>query len=99
MGQGRKLGVALIAAALSAAALGQAALAPSLPILRPHSSVPATSTAATPIATGARPQLTKADVDAWLDGYLPYALHSGDIPGAVVVAPDAKRAHHNSRRV
>lgn len=29
--------------------------------------------------------LTKADVDSWLDGYMPYALHSGDIPGAVVV--------------
>jgi CubicO group peptidase (beta-lactamase class C family) len=30
-------------------------------------------------------QLNKADVDAWLDGFLPYALHTGDIPGAVVV--------------
>ena len=29
--------------------------------------------------------LNKADVDSWLDGYMPYALHSGDIPGAVVV--------------
>ena len=29
--------------------------------------------------------LDKADADAWLDGYLPYALGSGDIPGAVVV--------------
>ena len=29
--------------------------------------------------------LTKQDVDTWLDGYMPYALHSGDIPGAVVV--------------
>ena len=29
--------------------------------------------------------LTKADVDGWLDGYMPYALHTGDIPGAVVV--------------
>ena len=29
--------------------------------------------------------LSKADVDAWLDGYMPYALHTGDIPGAVVV--------------
>lgn len=34
-------------------------------------------------AFGAVP-LTKADVDVWLDGYLPYALRSGDIPGAVV---------------
>ncbi|KRA82647.1 serine hydrolase domain-containing protein [Altererythrobacter sp. Root672] len=29
--------------------------------------------------------LTKTDVDAWLDGFLPYALESGDIAGAVVV--------------
>ena len=29
-------------------------------------------------------QLTKADVEAWLDGYLPYALHSSDIAGATV---------------
>lgn len=28
--------------------------------------------------------LTKADVDVWLDGYMPYALRSGDIAGAVV---------------
>lgn len=30
-------------------------------------------------------ELTKADADAWLDGYLPYALAEGDIAGAVVV--------------
>ena len=29
--------------------------------------------------------LTGRDVEAWLDGYLPYALRSGDIAGAVVV--------------
>lgn len=29
--------------------------------------------------------LSKSDLDAWLDGYLPYALQTGDIPGAVVV--------------
>ncbi|WP_309662433.1 serine hydrolase domain-containing protein [Sphingomonas sp.] len=33
----------------------------------------------------AAPSLSKQDVDAWLDGYMPYALSSGDIPGAVVV--------------
>jgi len=33
--------------------------------------------------TGAVP-LTKADVDVWLDGYLPYALRTADIPGVVV---------------
>lgn len=30
-------------------------------------------------------ELTKVDVDAWLDGFLPYALDQGDIAGAVVV--------------
>jgi CubicO group peptidase (beta-lactamase class C family) len=33
---------------------------------------------------GARP-LTAEDVNAWLDGYIPYAIARGDIPGAVVV--------------
>jgi CubicO group peptidase (beta-lactamase class C family) len=33
---------------------------------------------------GGPPALTKADADAWLDGYVPYALRSGDIAGAVV---------------
>jgi CubicO group peptidase (beta-lactamase class C family) len=31
------------------------------------------------------PQLTRADVDAWLDGFLPYAMSSGDIAGGVIV--------------
>lgn len=31
------------------------------------------------------PELTRADLEAWLDGYLPYALDNGDIAGAVVV--------------
>ena len=30
------------------------------------------------------PLLTKVDVDAWLDGYMPYALETGEIAGAVV---------------
>lgn len=29
--------------------------------------------------------LTRTDVDAWLDGFMPYALGEGDIAGAVVV--------------
>ena len=43
---------------------------------------------AAPAATPAKPagpnSLNKADLDTWLDGYLPYALRSGDIAGAVV---------------
>lgn len=34
--------------------------------------------------TGAAP-LTRENVEAWLDGYMPYALQTGDIAGAVVV--------------
>jgi len=46
----------------------------------------ANAPAATPVAAepvGAA--LTKTDVDAWLDGFMPYAIESGDIAGAVVV--------------
>jgi CubicO group peptidase (beta-lactamase class C family) len=44
--------------------------------------------AATPPAGVA---LTADDLNAWLDGYLPYALHTGDIAGAVVaVVKDGK---------
>jgi CubicO group peptidase (beta-lactamase class C family) len=35
--------------------------------------------------TAAKPTLAKTDVDAWLDGYMPYALASGNVAGAVVV--------------
>ncbi len=40
---------------------------------------------APPAAPSATPALTKQDLDSWLDGYLPYALASADIAGAVVV--------------
>jgi CubicO group peptidase (beta-lactamase class C family) len=39
------------------------------------------------VAQGTAPAgaaLTAEDLNAWLDGYLPYALHTGDIAGAVV---------------
>ncbi len=38
-----------------------------------------------PESPGLRHDLTRVDVDAWLDGYLPYALAQADIAGAVVV--------------
>ena len=31
------------------------------------------------------PALTKVDAEAWLDGFMPYALQTGDVAGAVVV--------------
>lgn len=45
-------------------------------------SAAAAAPAAAPVAAQ---ELSKVDVDAWLDGYMPYALRTGDIPGAVVV--------------
>ena len=43
------------------------------------------SAAVTPSAAPAPVALTATDVESWLDGYLPYALKTGDIAGAVVV--------------
>jgi CubicO group peptidase (beta-lactamase class C family) len=73
---------ALAALAIPAAGQSPTQLQPtkSTAAVLPAPAVPAT--AAT--AEGAH-DLTKADVDAWLDGYMPYALKAGDIPGAVVV--------------
>lgn len=67
-------------------ALGVAAAAqgPLDTALTPQVAGPAVATAPVNAAPSGTPQLTKQDVDAWLDGYLPFALHSSDIPGAVV---------------
>ena len=68
----------------------QAAQGPSL--APPALAAPAApAAAAAPIGAAVAPTprgkqgLTKEDVDTWLDGYMPYALNTGDIPGAVVV--------------
>jgi CubicO group peptidase (beta-lactamase class C family) len=37
------------------------------------------------VASPAGPQLTREDLEAWLDGFLPYALAKGNIAGAIVV--------------
>ena len=42
------------------------------------------STAAVTPPPSGTDSLTKADADAWLDGYMPNALRAGDIAGAVV---------------
>jgi CubicO group peptidase (beta-lactamase class C family) len=76
-------------AALTAIAIPASAQAPTQ--LQPTKPTAAVLPAATPPATSATGavttthDLTKADIDAWLDGYMPYALKAGDIPGAVVV--------------
>lgn len=49
------------------------------------------SSQAQPQAATPTIELTATDLNAWLDGYLPYALQSGDIAGAVVaVVKDGK---------
>ena len=54
--------------------------------VRDKASAPATAPAAAPVATtNGAPQLTAQDVNAWLDGFVPYALASGDIAGGVIV--------------
>lgn len=68
------IGPALVAAALALAAPASS----QTPQPQPQPQPPQPSTAA------ARP-LETADVDAWLDGYMPYALKTGDVAGAVVV--------------
>jgi CubicO group peptidase (beta-lactamase class C family) len=71
-------GPALVIAAARAAPDTPAAAAPA-PQTSPSTDVPTTVA------------LTADDVNAWLDGYMPYALHVGDIAGAVVaVVKDGK---------
>ena len=71
------------------ALIGSAALAQDRPSLAPTIEPPVTapavgSAAALPRAPAGSHELAKADIEAWLDGYMPYALHSGDIAGATV---------------
>lgn len=73
---------ALAALAIPAAGQSPAQLQP----LKSNSAVlPAPAAPATSASGETTHDLTKADVDAWLDGYMPYALRAGNIPGAVVV--------------
>ncbi len=57
--------------------------APPAPAAASTETAPATVPATAASAQGAH-ELTAADVDAWLDGYMPFALATGDIAGAVV---------------
>jgi CubicO group peptidase (beta-lactamase class C family) len=52
---------------------------------------PAASAPATPPAPAEAHELSKADTDAWLDGFMPLALKDGDIAGGeVAVVSDGK---------
>ena len=73
-----------------AALLGLTAAVPALTQQTP-SLIPQPVTESVPTAGAPSAQqlddgiLSKSDVDAWLDGYMPYALARGDVAGAVVV--------------
>jgi CubicO group peptidase (beta-lactamase class C family) len=51
----------------------------------PATALQSTAVAPTQVEAPAGKALTADDVNAWLDGYMPYALATGDIAGAVVV--------------
>src|ERR1044071_2106470 len=70
----------LIAAGFSSAVLADE---PKVP-LTPTSATTSTAAPANAENTGSAVPLTKADVDVWLDGFLPYALRTADIPGVVI---------------
>jgi CubicO group peptidase (beta-lactamase class C family) len=76
--------------------IGAAAAAVAALAVTPHARAAdptSASAATTAVGAAARPEhvLDSADLSAWLDGFLPYALKSGDIAGAVVaVVKDGK---------
>ena len=80
----------LIAAALALAGIGAAAqrlnpLAPPVTTESPERAEGAAPVPQPQPQPPAPPQLNAQDVNAWLDGYMPYALAEADIAGAVVV--------------
>ena len=72
----------LVAGLAGALSFGLAASAQVPSEVRPKAHVEAP---AAPITPPPVPSLSKQDLDGWLDGFMPYALSSGDIAGAVVV--------------
>lgn len=72
---------ALPLAAQTTKSLGPSA--PPAPVVQAAAAAKGVAVAAVP--TPAAPALTKADVDAWLDGFVPQALAQNDIAGGVVV--------------
>ncbi len=76
-----------ILAALAAVAIPASGQAPTQlqPTKTTAAVLPTTVPATSATGSATAHDLTKADVDAWLDGYMPYALKAGAIPGAVVV--------------
>ena len=91
-----RIGIAAAAALLIGAAAAQSAAPPTTrasSLLTPHKAAPAPLGPTTAVLPTSPPPpapttphtLDAADANAWLDGFVPYALKSGDIAGAVVV--------------
>ena len=79
-----RLALGVLALLAGAAPAQDPSLAPTLvPTIAPRAPRDVASPTAVPMPGGLH-DLTGGDVDAWLDGYMPYALHSGDLAGAVV---------------
>ncbi|HEX2081899.1 MAG TPA: serine hydrolase domain-containing protein [Xanthomonadaceae bacterium] len=57
-------------------------LRPPVTVERPTGEAPV---APADVAASTTESLTRADLEAWLDGFMPYALERGDIAGSVVV--------------
>lgn len=70
----------LSASLLSAVALGQVP-----PASQAADTAAAAAAVPADVATPANPALTRADLEAWLDGFIPFAIGKGDIAGATVV--------------
>ena len=75
---------ASVSATLVALFVSLAASAADIPV--PTTPPAPTPEAATTLSEApAETALTRSDLEAWLDGFLPYALAEGDVAGAVVV--------------
>lgn len=74
----------LAAWGVALSAIGPGAIPAVAQVQQAPAATPAAIPPAAPAASGARP-LTREDVDSWLDGFLPYALQTGNIAGAQVV--------------
>lgn len=72
-------------AMIGLAALAALPLVAQGPVPQPKAEEPAVAAIDAGAGSASASSLNKADVEAWLDGFLPYALEKGKIPGAVVV--------------
>lgn len=73
-----------LGAAKPAAKPAATTAAPAATIAPPPATTAAAAAPTAPAGEAVASPLTAEDVSAWLDGYMPYALHTGDIAGAVV---------------